>query len=507
MATVRGTIIFNVPLSNPSISRIALECGLEISFDCGFGFYQGADAQETASLIGDAINFACNSATILDLRTNNNIVASVFDRTVTIELDVDDTCCGQNVEIFDKDDSPEAWTPIRGGRVLTCEPFSPDLSTIDCTKYPPNTHIFRFKFINDSGTIFGAGGSDYRYAVDPSNALTGGIVPDCISSLTYYPQLSVITYATENDFYNGWAQFVNDAVWTPSYNGTCTHLGGGVMEMITDIATWNARFPESPICETGLSVVCVFQGEPTNDGLNAEIIAQACCIPTPEEPPVDPEFPTPEEIQQPLDARCFSILEFICCKFGAPGVSRLIAMDRVYFGGVCLDEEGRISYIETGNRAWTELCVKFSATQLSAEEQRDENGVRYVHTLNTQVGVMTHENRNTIMKLAQRPLLLIVQDVNKRYWLMGEMYPVRTREHKSTTGATSGSSEHTFVFTDTSTHHIREITKDFVEGNGYNDGIIIGTVDCDNLTPNIDVELDPLRTCYLFDKKALFLND
>lgn len=494
---------FVVPNSNPALTRIELGCGLELNFVSGHVFFiRGNSAQDTAQAIADAINFDSTALSIVNARNLYNLRATYSDRYVNIELDYDDACCGENFYLYDDENNAETWQPPRGAYVVECQAVPPGLDEIDCTQYR-GKHVYRFKFVNPGGVLFGVGATDYRYVID---VIAGILSPPCFLAPSYYYLLSPSQYATEAEFFDGWASAMASYIWASAYGGTVTHLGTGIMEVVTDIETWNNYFapnPPPPLC-SGLGVNCGYVGSITNPGFDIQEIVQGCCPIVPEVPPPDPEYDPPTDPPIAFPGFCLSIPSFLCCAFGAPGIQRVIAIDRKVYEGICLDADGKIIEIKTGLYAWTEFCFNFASARLTATEERDNNGYRYVHRLTMSADVMSQENRNALMHLANRPLMVIIEDKNNRYWMLGEDYPARVRAHKSDTAGTN----HTYEITDTSRKHIREVLKEYVEGDGaYYPGIIIGEITCDDLTPEGDVPLDPLRPCFLFDKKDLFLNN
>lgn len=513
---IRASVVIAVPLSNPTASFIQIgdpdSCGFELNLaTCGglFNYIQGVNAQDTASRIAIALNGGCTDPTLVDARTNRRLVATVFDRTITITFDIDEACCGDPVYVYDDHFSTVQWDQTRDTFVVECQSFPPGLDEIDCSQYPPNTHIFRFRFINN-GVVFGAGGTDYRYAIDPIGS--PGEPPNCQFSIGafYYLGLSVKSYATENEFYDGWAQTITDVRWLPFYNGSVTHLGNGVMEVVTSIDAWTDRLPAIDLCD-GLQLACIYVGSITNIGLDYETIVQGCCIPSPEVPPDSPVIEEPTTIPPPAtDVRAYDYDTFICCPGLVPGgVVGCYLTDRDFYSNVCTDADDIIQTIVNSADTWYELCINKYVSELTLEEQRDSNGVRFVHTLNSAVSFVSQENRNAFLHLSQRPLIAILKDGYGQYWFMGETTPVRLREIKGTTGQqTSGGNGYTFKLIDTNRWHLKRVSSVFVEGDELTPGInITGSTVCADQDPEGNVNVFPLRNCYIFDFNGNFLND
>lgn len=461
----------------------------------------GANANAQAQNLSDLLNFATTNSSVVFLRNNNNLNATVLNNIVTVNLLIDDVCCGAQGWITALgDEEPIEGKPFNfAGAVsdMTCSPVIP-LSAEDCGNYPPNSHIFRFRFINDLGLVFGALGDDYRPIVNPANTITS-----CLegSPLQYQQSLSTQNYPDLINFCNGWSANLQGYFWAPLYNGTVTHLGNGVIEIVTDIAAWEARsLPD--ICTVGIGVQCTYVGTPVSAGLTVEFINQYCCIPEPPQPPIPPVIKPPKNINEDIvtDEGCDFYTLFDCCKYGLGGVKRVIFQDRANFQGVCLDLFGIITAINTTSPVWFEPCLN-SATSLSINMQNDEKGIRFNHELKCGINVMTHFNRLGMMELLYKKLIVIIVDYNNRAWLLGEDYPVKIRGINSETGGAS--SNHFFDFVNESRRHARGVKQEIIDNLlinqpvdcGYYVGLPLGTF-----------TLNELKDCFLFDMKDNYLN-
>lgn len=462
----------------------------------------GANANIKAQNLSDLLNFATTNPSVVILRNNNNLNATVNNNIVTVNLLIDDTCCDSEGFLRELGDEE----PVHGGdgspfigavSNMQCSPLD-EPSPADCGNYPPNVHIFRFQFVPQPGFVFGVLGTDYRYTVEPFAI----IIPTCnkaISIAQFQSGLSSAYYTNPLDFYNGWAATIN-AFWVLNYNGSCTHLGNGRMEMITDIATWNLRFAD--ICPLGLGVQCNYVDTQVTPNFDIIDIEQYCCIPDPPQPPVPPVINPPRNVNEIIvsDESCEFYTLFDCCNYGIGGVKRLIFQDRANFKGVCLDLFGIINSITTTSPIWYEPCLN-KATSLSITLQNDEKGLKFNHEVKCGINVMTHLNRLGMMELLYKKLIVIVVDNNNRAWLLGEDYPVKIRNMSSETGGES--SNHFFDFINESRRHARGIKKEVI------DSLIINQpVDCGDYVglPLGTYTLNELKDCYLFDMQFNFLN-
>lgn len=504
---IRASVSISIPNSNPRIAKIQIgeDCGFTLVFQCSphIPYIQGVNAQDTAINLANAINVDCSDPTILSARTFNNIVASVFDKTLTLSFDIEEGCCGTAVKVYDDNDL-EISLGTRGGVTIQCQAFPPGLDQIDCSQYPPNTHIYRFRFVNN-GVVFGESGTDYRYVVD----LITGLIPGCFDAVaqgvSYLNLLSPKAYNSELEFYNGWASALEQYIWANAYDGTVRHLGNGIMEVTTSIL----RLPN--VC-LGLGINCGYYGAVVSPTFGNETIVQGCCIPQPEVPPDSPVLDPPPSYNPPvLDPNAYKIKPFPCCPIITPGgILELYAIDRALYSHVCLDNNGVVQEVVTASNTWLKLCLNQTQTRLTIEESRGKEGVRYIHTVEATINTLSQEARNAFEHLAQRPLLLILKDGRGAYWLMGEWNPTRMREVKGTSGTwTGGGSGYTFKFIETNRFHLREVAKEFVEGDGmYRVPISTdGTENCSNIIPEGDKNLYPFLNCYLYDNRNFFLNN
>jgi hypothetical protein len=461
----------------------------------------GANANAQAQHLADLLNFLSTNVSVVFLRNNNNLNATVLNNVVTVNLLIDDACCDEQGWITPNgDEEPVEGKPFNfAGAVsdMACSPVIPP-SAEDCGNYPPNSHVFRFRFINDLGLVFGALGDDYRPVINPLSTITG-----CLegSPFQYNPSLSTQNYSDLISFCNGWCANLQGYYWAPLYNGTATHLGGGVIEIVTSIQAWaDKSLPD--ICSVGLGVQCTYVGTPVSGGLTTEIIEQYCCVPDPPSPPVPPIINPPKNIDETIvtDESCEFYTLFDCCQYGRGGVKRVIFQDRANFQGVCLDLFGIITAINTTSPVWFEPCLNDN-TSLTIEMESNEKGIRFNHTLNCGVNVMTHFNRLGMMELLYKKLLVIIVDYNDRAWLLGEDYPVKIRAMSSNTGGES--SNHFFDFINESRRHARGIEKELV------DNLLINQpVDCGDYigVPLGTYTLNELKDCFLFDMKDNYLN-
>lgn len=512
---VRASFTFAVPNTAPRLSRIQVgdpdSCGFDLFFECGglgSGSVGGVNAQDTALVIADAINASCSDPSLVDARANRNIVATVYDKYVTLEFDLDAECCGTDYVLYDDSNQTAIWQPLGAGQI-ECQDFPPELAEIDCTQYPPNQHIFRFAFKN-LGTVFGASGTDWRYTLDHVDAPTGGDPPDCTAGGSgYYVQLSTKFYPTEEEFYDGWAQFLTYISWLPNYGGSVTHLGNGVMEVVTDIATWTEKKPLLDIC-AGLIVQCRYDGVISDPSLEVVEITQGCCIEEPETPPPSPDIEEPPIVTPPTtDPKAYDYLNLDCCPpTQAGGIVRVIVLDRDLYQNICLDALGQIESIVTASNTWLELCLPKWVSALSITEERSDNGLRFIHVVDSATFPVSQTARNAFLRLGQRPMVAILEDAGGTHWFMGEYNPVRLRNIKGTTGTHNGGGNgYTFQLLETSRYHLRKINQSFIDTIN-----VTGVENCGDPVPEFAVNIYPKRNCFIggngvdFDFRNNFIN-
>lgn len=455
----------------------------------------GANANEKAQNLADLINFDSENASVVFLRVNKSLTATVVNNIVTINVLIDDSCCESEGYISHLGDeepiSKGDGLPFIGAASnMQCYPIVPTLEE-NCASYPDRRHIFRFRFLPQTGFVFGLTGTDYRYVIE-SSASTPVDCKQAVSVQQYESGLSTLFYDTPTDFYNGWASTAN-LFWLNNYNGTITHLGDGVMEVVTDIDVWNNRLPD--ICSIGMYVQCVYVGEVISPAFDIEDIGQFCCIEPPYVPPPDPTIDPPKDISEEIyqDGNCDNYTMFDCCEYGLAGIKRIMFQDRKHFVKVCLDAFGIINTIETESSVWFEPCLN-KTTTLTADLQNNENGYKWLHTLDCSVNVMTHLNRAMLQDLLYKKLIIIIIDNNDRAWFMGEDFPAKITTMRSTTGGES--TNHFFTLVSESRHHVRGVKSDFVE----------------TITPNVNVDCSiyigtPLEPYFLWQLKDCFLYD
>lgn len=399
----------------------------------------GGDANSFANQLALRLNTLTtfNNGVLSDLRINNLLVASVLNNVVTVDFYTDAICCGYSVlpTSGGKGDNPFTSSSTD----ITC-PDPNDLPDVNCDDYPDNVHVFRFQFVPQVGFVFGALGTDYRYTVEPSG-LINPICNQAISPFQYLVGLSSAGYPNDVTYYNGWAATLN-GVWSSNYGGSCVHLGNGIMEIVTDIEIWNSKFPD--ICVAGLGVQCNFVlADPpiSTPSFNVIDISQQCCIPTPPPPWIDPtiEQPPTNDYNTDVEAFCYEFSGFDCCLLGAGGIDTIYISnwafykpenpEQVTFGGYGITNDllGKITSITLLQNTWYELCVNGSLT-ISQENSG------FIHDLECTVPVMTFGNRMMLQQLIWKGLVVIVKDMNARYWFLGEDAPMRPRNIKSTTG-------------------------------------------------------------------------
>lgn len=459
--------------TNPDIIGLDSLCwgsiDLQITTGLGLVGVNGVNANDTATNLALRINTSLSDATLISLRTYNSLVATVVNNVVTVEFFAEPICCDYDVFLIPQEG--KGGNPfINAVTQIIC--FDPeDLPDVDCDNYEDGTHVFRFQFVPQVGFIFGAGGTDYRYIVDPANL----VVPACLQGtpFQYNASLSTLNYPNSQAFYDGWAANLQGYYWAPLYAGTVTHLGQGVIEITTNIDIFNA-VTGSDICNIGLDVQCTYVDTITSPGFTIIPISQTCCFATHPPPYIDPVITPPPTIPFEVDiqAACYQFAGFDCCLLGAGGIDKIYIANWEFYKntnpnivtippiGITTDLLGKVTSINLLDNKWYELCVKGS---LNIE--KDNSG--WQHTLELTVTVMTYINRIMLLQLVQRGLIVIVKDMNGRYWFLGEDAPMRTFNESSSTGGDS--SGYAFSMQGVQGCIAREIYPSVIEGLNIND--------------------------------------
>lgn len=465
----------------------------------------GANANEIASNFAARFNNggASNDLVLIDLVLSHSAVATSNNNVVMIEFFADDVCCEHEVFISD-DIEPGAGNPIFTGAVSNIQCDEYEYTPINCINYPPRTHIFRFQLEALPGMVFGTFGTDYRYVID----LATGIVP-CISASPFQfdSRLSTKNRNSFLEWCNMWAQVLNDYYWAPWYAGSVVHLGGGFFEVTTSIDLINQR-TGGDICMDGLGIQCTYIAPIINPGIFDTVFGNFCCIPQPPPPYVDPEFEPVfvPKYEQNLSQLCYNAPDFDCCLYGAGGIDKIYITDWSYYWdnpydniapitpiGIETDLAGKITSLTLIENKWLEICCEAGLTVT-------QNNNAYNHVLECTKAVMSAGNRLMIEYLRTSRLLIIVKDMNGRYWFLGENAPMRTFEINCTTGGDD--SLNSFTISGTQFCICREIYQSVIDTLN-----LTNSNNCDNYigVPMSPLSLWEVRNCFLYDLRNNFL--
>lgn len=127
------------------------------------------------------------------------------------------------------------------------------------------------------------------------------------------------------------------------------------------------------------------------------------------------------------------------CNPSMGGIKRVLAANRDEVGEITITDD-KVSAIATGTGKFKEYAFSRNTGSMSSAYQiNPENGIRYVQTDVVMVfNRMETTKRVEITALAQNDLVLIVQDANGKYWLLGRDEPVRATAGDGMTGTARG---------------------------------------------------------------------
>lgn len=117
------------------------------------------------------------------------------------------------------------------------------------------------------------------------------------------------------------------------------------------------------------------------------------------------------------------------------GIKRVLAANRDEIGEISLSED-KVSAIDTGEGKFKVYAFPRNTGSMASNYQISaENGTRYVQTdLVLVFNRMETTKRVEMTALAQNDLVLIVEDANGKYWLLGKDEPVRATAGDGQTG-------------------------------------------------------------------------
>lgn len=155
------------------------------------------------------------------------------------------------------------------------------------------------------------------------------------------------------------------------------------------------------------------------------------------------------------------------CRQGAGGIKKLYLTEFANVSSIT-SSSGSVTAITmaSGKKFWT-VEVELEDAQLNEDPTVSiENGTTfYAQTLTFSVYKMTAKNRNIVRLLTQNRLMVIVQDADDVYHLIGETRAMHLTAAPSTTGKAMG---------DKNGYNITLTGKEPLPANKVNSGIIAG---------------------------------
>jgi len=155
------------------------------------------------------------------------------------------------------------------------------------------------------------------------------------------------------------------------------------------------------------------------------------------------------------------------CRQGAGGIKTLYLTEFANVSSIT-SSSGQVSAITmaSGKKFWT-VEVELEDAQLNEDATVSvENGTTfYAQTLTFSVYKMTAKNRNIVRLLTQNRLMVIAQDADDVYHLLGETRAMHLTASASTTGKAMG---------DKNGYNITLTGKEPLPANKVNSGVIAG---------------------------------
>lgn len=148
------------------------------------------------------------------------------------------------------------------------------------------------------------------------------------------------------------------------------------------------------------------------------------------------------------------------------GIKSVLAANKDEVGAISVSE-GKISAIATGTGKFKKYNFARNTGSMSSTYQiSPENGTRFVQTDVVMVFNRMETNKRVEMSaLAQNDLVLIVQDANDKYWLLGKDEPVRATAGDGLTGtARADRNGYSITLQDNSPEMPYEVDESLVEG-------------------------------------------
>lgn len=513
MALVQASFTITVPppqsFYNPPIKRLLFFDGFLLSC-ASMNFVNedypngvtGVDANDKAQNLADHMNFLSLSPSVVSLRDNNNLLANVSGNIVTVNLLIDDTCCGKEGSMTNLDEGELSQYPPQFVGAVTpiqCEQLV-DIPDMNCANYPPNSFIYRFQFINDSGTTFGQYSTSWFYFIEVN--ITGTPICRAVGQYEIIPGLATTAYNSYAEFLEGWPVQLS-TYWGPVYNGYATHLGNGIMEVVTDIQLWNDR-TGSDICSVGMEVNCGYYGEVITPGLSTYFVDELCCAGIPPPPP-DATIDKPVITELPkylLPAECFFVQDFACVHTNVVLIEKLYYLPFSCYMSSYWDNDDVITQLNTTTSQWRTYSLN-KGTTLEVTNEHTSKGIRWLHSVTGGYEQMNYIHRRVMLQMLHQRLLVVIKDYNGIYWLLGEQEGMRFQELASVNTAEYNGNN--WKLTCNSRYYAKTIAKSLGENietqaeYALNCASLVGV-------PLAGYTLFELSDCFLFDMRNNFLS-
>lgn len=154
------------------------------------------------------------------------------------------------------------------------------------------------------------------------------------------------------------------------------------------------------------------------------------------------------------------------CNPSMGGIKRVLAANRDEVGDITIAED-KVSAIETGTGKFKGYAFPRNTGSMSSSYQISaENGTSFVQTdLVLVFNRMETAKRVEMTALAQNDLVVIVEDANGKYWLLGKDEPVRATAGDGLTGtARADRNGYSITLQDVSQEMPYEVDETIIEG-------------------------------------------
>ena len=192
-----------------------------------------------------------------------------------------------------------------------------------------------------------------------------------------------------------------------------------------------------------------------------------------------------------------------CTEFSVGGVNKLFIANRATITNVYYDasdnEFSTVLSLAPTTADWYEFSVNKEAT--SAEDVMNISlfGKSYSHKFSTTIIGLNTEKRDTLNQLTDsNNLIIIFQDANDNWWILGEDKGLRVDEFKSKTGSNPQDiNSYSLTLSNTTKYKMRAITESFVYSYiDTNSGGEPGNLDCE-CSQLLTGVLDDIANCSL----------